>query len=108
MLIVVLSRSQSLSPLLFLFICLSIQEQRKCNTMQYQNFKTGTSLVVYWLRLYNPNRGLGLTPAQGTRSCMPQLRPSAAKSIKKKQQKLQRETKCMFTGKVSYKNSRVG
>ena len=79
MLIVVLSRSQSLSPLLFLFIYLSIQEQRKCNTMQYQNFKTGTSLVVQWLRLYDPNQGLGLTPVQGTRSCMLQLRPSTAK-----------------------------
>ena len=79
MLIVVLSRSQSLSPLLFLFICLSIQEQRKCNTMQYQNFKTGTSLVVQWLRLYDPNQGLGLTPVQGTRSCMLQLRPITAK-----------------------------
>ena len=51
--------------------------------------------------------GLGLTPSQGTRSCMPQLGPSAAKSIKKKN-KLQRKTQCMFTGKVSYKNSRVG
>ncbi|XDC81596.1 hypothetical protein R6Z07F_012769 [Ovis aries] len=61
--------------------------------MQYQNFKTGTSLVVHWLRLYHPNRGLGLTPAQGTRSCMPQLRPSAAKSIKKKKPKTSKEDK---------------
>ena len=41
----------------------------------------GTSLVVQWLRLY-PRKagGLGLSPVlQGTRSHMPQLRPSAAK-----------------------------
>ena len=40
----------------------------------------GTSLVVQRLRLYTPNAGsLGSIPSQGTRSCMPKLRPSAAK-----------------------------
>ena len=35
----------------------------------------GTSLVVQWLRLRAPNAGgPGLTPGQGTRSHMPQLR----------------------------------
>ena len=40
-----------------------------------------TSLVVQRLRLCAPNEraGLGSIPGQGTRSCMPQLRPSAAK-----------------------------
>ena len=34
----------------------------------------GTSLVVQWLRLLNPNAGgVGLIPARGTRSRMPQL-----------------------------------
>ena len=37
--------------------------------------KTGTSLVVQWLRLCAPNAGgLGSIPGQGTRSHMPQLR----------------------------------
>ena len=52
-----------------------------------QKWSTETSLVVQWLRLSAPNAGgLGLTPGQGTRSCMlqqrshlPQLRPRAAK-----------------------------
>ena len=40
----------------------------------------GTSLVVQWLRLHTPNaRGSSPIPGQGTRSRMPQLRPSAAK-----------------------------
>ena len=35
----------------------------------------GTSLVAQWLRLHAPSaRGQSLIPAQGTRSCMPQLR----------------------------------
>ena len=39
---------------------------------------TGTSLVVWWLRLSIPIAGgQGLIPGQGTRSCMVQLRPSA-------------------------------
>ena len=38
-----------------------------------------TSLVVQWLRLHTPMQGLGSIPSQGTRSCMPQLRPRAAK-----------------------------
>ena len=38
-----------------------------------------TSLVVQWLRLHSPSAGgLGSIPPQGTRSCMQQLRPSAA------------------------------
>ena len=42
----------------------------------------GTSLVVQWLWLHTINTGaLGLIPGQGTRSHMPQLRPSADKSI---------------------------
>ena len=37
--------------------------------------KTGTSLVVQWLRLCAPNAGgPGSIPGQGTRSHMPQLR----------------------------------
>ena len=33
--------------------------------------KSGTSLVVQWLRLHAPNAGgLGLIPGQGTTSCM--------------------------------------
>ena len=38
-----------------------------------------TSLVVQWLRLHTPMQGLGSIPSQGTRSCMLQLRPRAAK-----------------------------
>ena len=42
-----------------------------------------TSLVVQWLRLYAPNAGgQGSIPGQESRSCMPQLRPSAAKKEK--------------------------
>ena len=37
--------------------------------------KTGTSLVLHWLRLHTPNAGdLGSIPGQGTRSHMLQLR----------------------------------
>ena len=40
-------------------------------------YTVGTSLVVQWLRLQAPNAGvLGLTPGQGTRSHMPQLKSS--------------------------------
>ena len=40
----------------------------------------GTSLVVQWLRLCAPNAGgLGLSPGQGTRSHMPQLRVGTLK-----------------------------
>ena len=39
--------------------------------------------------------GLGLTPSQGTRSCMPQLGPSAAKSIKKKTNFKGRHNACL-------------
>ena len=40
----------------------------------------GTSLVDQWLRLRTLNAGgLGSIPGQGTRSHMPQLRPSSAK-----------------------------
>ena len=43
----------------------------------------GTSLVVQWLRLSTPSAGgPGLIPGQGTRSHMPQLRPSIAQEIK--------------------------
>ena len=43
--------------------------------------KAGISLVVQWLRLQAPNEGgQGSVPGQGTRSHVPQLRPSAAKS----------------------------
>ena len=42
--------------------------------------KMGTSLVVQWLRLCAPNTGSpGLIPGQGTRSHMPQPRPSTVK-----------------------------
>ena len=51
--------------------------------------------VVQRLRLYDPNRGLGLTPSQGTRSCMPRLGPSAAKSIKKKTNFKGRHNACL-------------
>ena len=40
----------------------------------------GTSLVVQWLRLSDPNAGgLGSISGQGTRSLMPQLRAGVAK-----------------------------
>ena len=47
--------------------------------MQIKHFKKfalrGTSLVVQWLRLHGPSAGaLGLTPGQGTRPHMQQLR----------------------------------
>ena len=52
--------------------------------MFWRNFKemeNGTSLVVQWLRLQAPSEGgKGSVPGQGTRSHVPQLRPSAAKS----------------------------
>ena len=42
----------------------------------------GTSLVIQWLKLHAPKAGgLGSIPGQETRSHMPQLRPSTAKSI---------------------------
>ena len=42
----------------------------------------GTSLEVQWLELHAPKVGRsGLIPGQGTRSCMPQLKPSTAKLI---------------------------
>ena len=42
----------------------------------------GTSLAVQWLRLCTPDAwGLGSIPGLGTRSHMPQLRPSTAKYI---------------------------
>ena len=35
----------------------------------------GTSLVVQWLKLHDPNAGgPGMIPGQGTRYCMPQLK----------------------------------
>ena len=41
--------------------------------------------MVQWLRLHVPNAwGPGLIPGQGTRSCVLQLRPRAAKLKKKK------------------------
>ena len=53
------------------------------NTMKL--IQLGASLMVQWLRFHAPNAGgLGSIPGQGTRSCMRQLRPSAAKLIKKK------------------------
>ena len=45
-----------------------------------QKWDSGTSLVIQWLRLQAPSAGgLGSSPHQGTRSHMPQLRPSADK-----------------------------
>ena len=54
----------------------------------------GTSLMTQWLKRHAPSAGgPGLIPGQGTRStcsnkdqrsCMPQLRPGAAKKKKKK------------------------
>ena len=42
----------------------------------------GTSLVVQWLRHHVPNAGgQGLISGQGTRSHMPQLKPSTTKYI---------------------------
>ena len=41
---------------------------------------SGTSLVVQWLRLHAPNPGVSyLTPGQGARSCILQLRLGTAK-----------------------------
>ena len=49
------------------------------------NFRSGTSLVVQWLRLWAPSPGgPGLILGQGARSHMLQLRPRAAKLKKKK------------------------
>ena len=46
----------------------------------FRKIHGGTSLVVQWLRLHTPNAGdLDLIPGLGTRSCMPQLRPSTVK-----------------------------
>ena len=43
-----------------------------------------TSLVVQWLRICSSNAGdPGSIPGQRTKSCMPQLRPSAVKKILK-------------------------
>ena len=53
------------------------------------NFRSGTSLVVQWLRLWAPSPGgPGLILGQGARSHMLQLRPRAAK-FKKKKKKFQ-------------------
>ena len=61
----------------------SKSDQRTHECGVWQAIKTwgwGTSLVVQWLRLHPPDAGnLGSIPGQGTRSHMPQLRPSAAK-----------------------------
>ena len=47
--------------------------------LQQRKDSSGTSLVVQWLRLCTSNPGVpGLIPSQGTRSCMPQLRPGTA------------------------------
>ena len=49
---------------------------------QVSHYKTSlrASLVVWWLRLRAPNiGGLGSIPGQGTRFCVPQLRPGAVK-----------------------------
>ena len=46
---------------------------------KFEKFKSGTSLVVQWLRLHVPNTGgPGSTSGQGIRSHMLQLRPGAA------------------------------
>ena len=40
----------------------------------------GTSVLVQWLRVHLPNAGSwDLIPGEGTRSHMPQLKPSTAK-----------------------------
>ena len=47
----------------------------------HQKYNMGTSLVIQWLRLCAPDAGgLGLIPGQGTRSHIPQLRPSTNKN----------------------------
>ena len=43
--------------------------------MKFKEVKEGTSLVVQWLRLHDPNAGgPGLIPGQGTRSHILQLK----------------------------------
>ena len=50
--------------------------------------KIRTFLAALWLGLYTPKAGgPGLVSSQGTRSCMPQLWPGAAKLKKKKKEK---------------------
>ena len=47
---------------------------------KFRELSCGTSLVIQWLRLHVPNaEGPGLSPGQGTRSHMLQLRPSTAR-----------------------------
>ena len=50
------------------------------NCNGYKKAGSGTSLVVQWLGLRDPSAGgPGSLPAQGTRSYMPQQRPSTGK-----------------------------
>ena len=49
-------------------------------SLEIRNKHMGTSLGVQWLRLHALNAGFpGLIPGHGTRSCVLQLRPGAAK-----------------------------
>ena len=53
--------------------------------------KIRTFLAARWLGLYTPEAsGPGLVSSQGTRSCMPQLWPGAAKLKKKKHKKIKK------------------
>ena len=57
--------------------------KKKSSFPYVRMWKGGMSLLVQWLRLCVPNAGgPGLFPGQGTRYCMPQLRPSIAKKKK--------------------------
>ena len=59
-------------------ILANLQRQTPSQEVKFQ----GSSLMVQWLWLCTPNAGgPDLIPGQGTRSHMPQLRPSTAKLI---------------------------
>ena len=71
-------RNQIVSKVMNLF---SLKTKINCLLLVFtiKEGKSGTSLVVQWLRLYAPNAGgMGLIPGQRTRADILQLRPSAA------------------------------
>ena len=73
----------------FVLFALRITDQQKSSVQissnwilfcSFKNANPESFLVVQWLRLHTPNAGgLSSIPGQGTRSHMPQLRPSTAK-----------------------------
>ena len=74
------------------FQCVHILLKRKKRNLICIETPRGTSLVVQGLRLHAPNAGgLGSSPGQGTRACMPKLRSS----IKKKKERNTQEGKIL-------------